>query len=255
MTTPALRTLPKKNQVQPSSMRWLKHIHDIYNQLDSTLLQRPDVIEAYNQLYDHMDTYKHAFAMDYPPTNMRYSCGILPTRYSLESIHEIMTRHGVLMYTEDELKQLSIEYNNNLPYYIRRYTHVYPDRKIALAGMLHRKMNRTDIKLLLAVDTLEGTPYDRNMDSVRRELTDLYGVLFDKVKDVIEPLILKECMDLCRKRHVDRLEKMIQKIHNQRTRLEEKYKLKMKSTEEELDRIFEELDKWSVYQKKLEEKQ
>lgn len=249
MTTPTLRTLPKKkNAIQPNSMRWLKHIYDVYHEVDSTLLQRPEAIEAYNRLYDKMDTYKYAFAIDYPTASLRYECGILPFRYTADTVYTLLRSHGST-YTQEEIKELETEENRQLPYYVRRYTWVYPNGTYRLARMLHSGLSTADIKRRLGVDTLEGTAYTRDIHDILRELTELYIQLFDTVKDVLEPAILKLRMDLYRKKQVAQLERAITKKNTERIRVEEKYKASLRSIENELDQLYEALDRWSKEKK------
>lgn len=255
MTTPpaVLRVLPKrKNAIQPRSMRWLKHIYDIYNEVDSTLLARPEAIEAFNRLYDRMDTYKYAFLMEYPPSAFRYELGILPFRYTADTIYSILHAIGE-KYTEEEINELDRESNRNIPYYIQRFTAIYPDGKYRVARMCHQRLSSIDIMRQLGVDTLEGTVYMRDSHEVLRELTELYINLFNTVKDVLEPAILRRRIEVYRKKYTKVLEERIFKKNAERIRLEEKYKSSLLSIETELDRMYNALEHWNRYEEKKED--
>lgn len=241
----SLRELPKKrNAVQPSSMRWLKHIYDVYNELDPSLLQRPDVIEAYNQLYDKMDTYKYAFVMEYPQKNIHHVYGIVPIRYTTHQIYTLLHSMGE-SYTEDDIKHFHDEYQASIPYYLRRRTYVYLNGHIRLAGMPHDVLDHGEIKRLLDVTTLNGTPYDTDLFQVASELTSLYIALFDKVKEVIEPAIFTKWALACQQVHVICLQKAIEKKNAERIRFEKRYMDALKGIEKSLDHMYMELDKWT----------
>ena len=86
-----------------------------------------------------------------------------------------------------------------------------------------------------------------------RELTELYINLFNTVKDVLEPAILRRRIEVYRKKYTKALEERIFKKNAERIRLEEKYKSSLLSIETELDRMYNALEHWNRYEEKKED--
>jgi t-SNARE complex subunit (syntaxin) len=222
MTT-VLREIPSvKKRVKPM-LRWLRHIQDVYNEINTEFLKRPEVIEAFNRLYDEVERYEHAYIMEFPSKQYHYFAGIIPYYNVIQN------------YRRTAFSQ------NNTYVFRTMYRGVIDGQLIPYAGMLRYHRTRHEIEYLLGRNNILGTDYANDNEMIDKNLTLLYVQLYELVRSELEPVLIKKLDEIVAKYQLVTLKKNIDKKNAQRERLEKNYQRQIKTIENDLDAMYKQL--------------
>lgn len=227
MATPTLRELPSiKRRIKPMH-RWLKHIQDVYNECNVEFLKRPEVIEAFNRLYDRIQYFEHSAILEFPSKMFYYFSGIIPY-YKVVAPYRRSLPKGYY-------------YVINIMYSDTFNVNDGNETIIPLAGMPRTFRPRTEVEILLGVQSLKGTQYERGGHAINMELTLLYKTLYDLVRAELEPILLKKMDEVAAKYRLATIKKQIDQKHAQRERVERNYHQQTRSIDVYLDALYNEL--------------
>lgn len=225
MATPTLRELPSiKRRVKPM-LRWLKHVQDVYNECNAEFLKRPEVIEAFNLLYDQIQIYEHAYITEFPAKMYHYFSGIIP-------YHKVVAPY-IRMFPRNT-------------YYVFRhmYRDTFPldgETIIPMAGITRSFRSRAEIETLLGVTSLKDTVYTIGSQSINVNITIPYKRLYDLVRAELEPILLQKMNEIASKYKLASIKKEIDHNHAKRDRVEQTYQQQIRSIETTLDALYHEL--------------
>lgn len=215
--TETLRAIPDKKARGLFCLRWMIHLHEVYNELNPDFLKRPEVITAFNQLYDEVEKYQYCAIMNFPSKSTYYVYGIVPYCATFNKFKMISPRSF-----------LASPFGN--------------EGIVPFAGMPFIWLDPQEIALQLGLPSIRGTAYEKDHDQIQEIVMTCYLALYKLIREEIEAILFQKVDAAYSKSRINVLTKLIDKTHAERIRAEEKYKQTISTIDEKLDRIYKEME-------------